>query len=293
MTISIDAAALVALISEGILYGIFLNLSVVTVHFYVTRRRQIRILAPMTVTVILMILLTTSKIAVDGHNIMVAFLNYETRTERIAYLTNFSQPLVAAKTAIQVCLPLIDNFFMTYLCYIVLSNQVWLVSIPLLITLASAVCVIGTIYSTLNPAKSPMHAQHSWMVALNVLSLAAHAIATFLTAFHIYCAERNNRLLDSSIPTYMPIIRIVVESGIMNTSYMLLVIIVFIVGSNTTTIFFGMAAPLEGIAFITVFIRAAINSQRQAVQNTTVASISVIQFRSHKMYEDGPDAINR
>jgi len=274
MSISTDVAEFAALVSEGIFYGMFLNLSVVAAYFYVTQKRRRRILAPMIITVILMILLTTAKIVVDGRTVMVAFLNYETRAERIAFLTDVLKPLNAIRNAMTGCLPLIDNVFMTYRCYIILSGQKSLVSIPLLFTLASAACTIGGLYSLQNPAKFSVHVQQNWVVATFVLFLAAHAAAIFLTAFRIYRAEQENQLIDSQIPSYMPIIWIVVESGIMNTSLTLLVIITFTIGSNTVTIFLGMAAPLEGITFIIVFIRAAINSQHQAVQKMAVVSNS-------------------
>jgi len=290
MTISADVAEIGGVIGEGIFYGIFLTLSVVAAYFYIIQRRRMRVLAPMIVTVIVMISLATAKLAVDGRNITVAFVKYETRAERIAYLSDVSNPLAAVKHAVIVCLLFIGNVFMTYRCYLVLNNQVWLVSIPLSITLASAGCGIGAIYSMQNSAKFSAYTQYNWTVAFYALSLAAHAVATFLAAFRIYRAEQENRLVDSRIPSFMPIIRMVVKSGIMNTLYLLLIIITFVVGSNAVLTLTDMAAPVEGTIFIIVIIRAALNSQRQAAQEMAATSNSVMQFKSRRGYGEGPDS---
>lgn len=95
--------------------GILLTLSAVAAYFYITQRRRMRVHAPMIVTAILMISLATAKIAVDGRNVIVAFFNYETRAERIAYFSDVSEPLVAVKHAIIVCLLFIGNTFMVSL----------------------------------------------------------------------------------------------------------------------------------------------------------------------------------
>lgn len=74
--------------------GILLTLSVVARHTFTSPRRQMRVFAPMIGTAILMFSFSTVKLAVDGCNVIVAFefVKYNTRAERIAYLSDVSQP---------------------------------------------------------------------------------------------------------------------------------------------------------------------------------------------------------
>lgn len=94
------------------------------------------------------------------------------------------------------------------------------------------------------------HATATCQLSVSATALRSNGFCVVLMAFRILRADKQNQLLNSGLPSYMPIVRIVIESGIMNTAYLLSVIITFATGSNAVEILADMVSRICGEKFL-------------------------------------------
>ncbi|THH13190.1 hypothetical protein EW146_g7005 [Bondarzewia mesenterica] len=245
MALKIDVAELAGLVAEGILYGIYLVLFIFSVYLLVARRnRGERLRYPMIVTAILMFLLVTAQIVADTWNLFIAFFHNDTRAERIGFLEDVSQDLFAVKHNVLNFMLLVGDLFVCYRCFIIWGRNPWVVVLPLALSAGSLACGIQVTWATQNLASTTVKAQSSWITALFTLSLCANAISTALLAFKIWQVDRAaKRLMAGSGSTLLPILGIVVESGVMNAAYLLAYTITLVTGTEALETMAEMVRP--------------------------------------------------
>jgi hypothetical protein len=125
MGMQIDVAELAGIIIEGILYGMFVILTALSLYILLSRSRRggAKVNKPMVVTSLLMFALATSQVIVDCIAMFDPFIKM-TRPERIAEFKNNSLPINASKhgifftmmllgDAIVVCCQKKKNLFLT------------------------------------------------------------------------------------------------------------------------------------------------------------------------------------
>jgi hypothetical protein len=101
MGMQIDVAELAGIIIEGILYGMFVILTALSLYILLSRSRRggAKVNKPMVVTSLLMFALATSQVIVDCIAMFDPFIKM-TRPERIAEFKNNSLPINASKHGI-------------------------------------------------------------------------------------------------------------------------------------------------------------------------------------------------
>ncbi|KZT21770.1 hypothetical protein NEOLEDRAFT_1171772 [Neolentinus lepideus HHB14362 ss-1] len=229
-SINIDVAELAGLIVESILYGIFLVLFVAAMYFTFARRRGIGLNKVMVLSALVLFVLATTQLVADATNIFQAFIS-RTREERISFLQDVSQPLFILKHTTLILMRLVSDFFVTYRCWIVWNNNIWVVITPIALTLGSGVVGFHTIWSFQHYGRETRAAQEQWLIALSVLSLAANAIATAFTALRIWNTGRRT-VAEPPAPSLIPVVVIIIESSALNAAYMIANTITLITGNE-------------------------------------------------------------
>jgi len=274
MAIQVDVSELAGLVVESILYGIFICLSLAALHTLLRRRRQSSLNIPMLTAAIVMMVLATSQIVVDTVNIFGAFISLE-RQQRILLLSDVTQPIFAAKHAIYFTMMLIGDIIVIYRAFIVWESNFWVIVFPSLCSLGSAISAYQTIWAVRHIASASIKAETGWGLAVFSLSLAANTIATGLIAFKIWQSERHLKFAmgasnaSHSRTSLMPVVILVIESGLLNAAYLLAYTIVLRSGSHGLEIMASIATPYIGIIFSGVIICAGLAAQRTQVQSTT------------------------
>ncbi len=137
----------------------YLTLFVVSAYVFAERQslKKATLNLPMTITAVAMILLATAQLAVDTANVFVAFLHND-RAQRIAFLADVSTKLFSAKHCILISQLLVgDSFvvsnisgwttytkmsyrklFQSYRCWVVWGRRLWIVILPIMLSLGSA-----------------------------------------------------------------------------------------------------------------------------------------------------------
>ncbi|KAF8879029.1 hypothetical protein BD779DRAFT_1447229 [Infundibulicybe gibba] len=275
--IEIDVAMLAGLAAEGVLLGIFLVLDIAALYILVRRRggyhRSVN--KPMTLAAAVMFLLSMTQFVVDTAYIFSGFIalanSDPTRTTRQKYFSDLTQPLYAARHAVYFTMMLVgDAIVVKYRCYIVWNCNVKIVVIPILCSLGSAACAYRTIWGIQHFVLTPTFAtlEHNMGFAIFSLSFAANTIATSLIAYKIWRADQRQRKITSTTSqtsarhSLLPIARIIVESGAINTAYLLTYVVILQYNSNGIQIMASIT-PLVGVIFTMVIIRAALASGKK------------------------------
>ncbi|KAJ7215165.1 hypothetical protein C8J57DRAFT_1732610 [Mycena rebaudengoi] len=269
--IPIDVAELAGVVAEGILYGAFSILFGTTIHILTRRRNNGDINLPMFICVILMMALATSQIIVDTVNVFWAFLNHDDPLQRQFFLEDATQPIFAAKHAIYFTMMLLGDSIVIYRCFIVWSRNYWVVVVPALCSLGSAVSAYQTIWAVRHIESATIASETKWGIAVLTLSMSANIIATSLLAYRIWVGDKALREslgrssgYTSSGSSHRRVLKIIMESGVVNAAYLVAYTTVLVVGNHGLEIMAGISTPLIGIIFTVVIIRAALASERQA-----------------------------
>ncbi|KAF5327360.1 hypothetical protein D9619_004994 [Psilocybe cf. subviscida] len=263
MPFQIDVAELSGLVVEAGFYGMYLTLFIVSTYIF-AKRQMLKVATlnlPMTITAVCMILLATAQLAVDTANVFVAFL-HRTREERIRFLSETGTKLFSAKHCILITQLLIGDSFVSYRCWVVWGRRIWIVILPVLLSLGSAVSGTYVMWVFAHHPSTTVKEQKSWVAAIFTLSLCANAVATSLLAFRIWQVDRRTRaVLGTSTSSLMPIVKILVESGAINAAYLFIYNVTLLSGSQALEFMAQVATPISGIIFSIVIIRVGLNTK--------------------------------
>ncbi|KDR76844.1 hypothetical protein GALMADRAFT_156179 [Galerina marginata CBS 339.88] len=285
--IRVDSAELAGILAEGPLYGIFLVLDVIAINI-LTRRRRHTSFNPFFVTAAaLMLLLATAQFVVDSTNIAMGFLPIENRALRQSFFLDLTQPIFAAKHAIYFTMMLVGDAIVIYRCYIVWNHNFWIVLIPILCSLGSGACAYQTIWAIrhLSFKLSFIRLEKSMGFAVFGLSFSANAIATGENL-------RKTLSVSSAGRRLTPVLRIVLESGVVNTLYLLAYTIILDQGTDGIQIMASIVTPLVGIIFTTVIIRAALSAESSAQETYNNISRGAPAFASNKSLSQNGRTLN-
>ncbi|KAM5543933.1 hypothetical protein V8D89_002550 [Ganoderma adspersum] len=261
MPMLIDVAELAGLAAEGALYGVFVCLFAVCGYDLVRRRKRhgSQLSLPMISAGVLLIALATARFCVDTANVFEAFIKHDPRLARIGYLEDVTQPLFTTKHSILVAVLLVGDSFVNYRCWVVWGKNVWIVLFPVALSFTSAASGSYTMWAYSNLPNQTVLSEASWLKAFFSLSLVANAFSTCMLAFRIWHVDRQmimaERTSERANPSLIPVIRIILESGILNAAYLFAYVMTLNFGSQGLEIMSEMATPLTGIIFSIVILR--------------------------------------
>ncbi|KAI0773241.1 hypothetical protein BD413DRAFT_315850 [Trametes elegans] len=261
MPMLIDTAELAGLAAEGVLYGVFLCLFSVCGYDLVQRRKRFntQLSWPMVLSAVLLIALATTRFIIDCTNIFVAFIRHNPREARLAYLLDVTQPLFTTKHSLFITTLLVGDTFVNYRCWIVWGKNFWVVLAPIVLSIVSTASGAYTMWAYSHLPNQTIPSQANWLTVLFTLSLAANALATSLLAYRIWSVDRQVKDTLGRELAYesrlSPIVRIILESGLMNAAYLFVFVMTVEFGSQALEIMSEMAVPLTGIIFSIVILR--------------------------------------
>ncbi|KIK53444.1 hypothetical protein GYMLUDRAFT_120627, partial [Collybiopsis luxurians FD-317 M1] len=200
----------------------------------------------------------------------------------LAKFTDLSDWINICKTTDIGVQTFIGDSLLIYRCWVIYNESWAVISLPLILWVGGTVCtILGATFeskfatrSTLNtPVLAPIiYGFWASTIALNI-------ITTSLIVYRIWKVHqlttkfrRNSILTESSSakrPSYlMYIMRIMIDSGVLNTSMSVITLATYVSGSNSLYITSNVGIEVSGIAFNLIIIRAAAFTESQQVQTT-------------------------
>jgi len=287
----IDTAELAGLAAEGGLYGVFVCLFCVCGYDLIQRRARFKsqLNWPMTLAGVLLIILATARFSVDTTNVFVAFIHHETRAERIAYLDDVTQRLFITKHSLLIAVLLVGDSFVNYRCWVVWGKNLWIVLLPIGVSFTSAASGSYTMWAYSHLADQTILSEAKWLKSFFSLSLVANAFATSMLAYRIWSVDRETKnALAANSSRLSPIVRIILESGIINAAYLFAYVMTLEFGSEGLEIMSEMSVPLTGIIFSIVILRVGHQRHDDTYYTQRPATISwAVAKRSRHIVDTG------
>jgi magnesium-transporting ATPase (P-type) len=287
MGMQIDVAELAGIIIEGILYGMFVILTALSLYILLSRSRRggAKVNKPMVVTSLLMFALATSQVIVDCIAMFDPFIKM-TRPERIAEFKNNSLPINASKHGIFFTMMLLGDAIVIYRCFIIWGRRWLVIVLPALLSVASGAIAYMTVWASehLVEGKEINKRAYKLGVVLLTFSLAANVTATSLIAYRVWKSETNylaphdpvgNHRTEGGLKTFL---RVTVESGVLNIGYLCAYIGVLYSSkiSGATAVVACLATPMVGIVFSLVIVQVGLRASQEAKdRNTSAAPLHV------------------
>ncbi|KAI0674667.1 hypothetical protein C8Q78DRAFT_1067624 [Trametes maxima] len=273
----IDTAELAGLAAEGGLYGVFVCLFCVCGYDLIQRRTRFKsqLSWPMVLAAVLLIVLATARFSVDTANVFVAFIHHDPRAARIAYLADVTQPLFITKHSLLIAVLLVGDSFVNYRCWVVWGKNVWIVLFPIALSFTSAAAGSYTMWAYSHLPNQTVLSEAKWLKAFFALSLVANAFATSMLAYRIWSVDRQTKGgMESGASRLTPIVRIVLESGLINAAFLFVYVMTLEFGTQGLEIMSEMAVPMTGIVFSIVILRVGHQRHDDSYYTQRPATIS-------------------
>jgi len=194
------------------------------------------------------------------------------------YLSDLSQSTWIVKDAAYVLQILVGDAVVTYRLFVVWRSK-RIIIVPVILYMFLIVTSVGTIVCFLT-AKPPgsfdifIGPSRVWSPAHLANTLAGNLLSTLLLAYRLYSTERKVAGMRSSqSSSLMPILRVVVDSGLIYSAALVVVLACFIAKTRAQLIVFDLITPIINIAFYAIFLRIALvnkNNQLSTMFGQTI-----------------------
>ncbi|KZT21769.1 hypothetical protein NEOLEDRAFT_1120706 [Neolentinus lepideus HHB14362 ss-1] len=288
--IPVDVAELAGTIAETALYGVFVVLFMTAMHFSLARQ-GVKPSKVMLSVAISMAILATAQLGADITNIFLAFIDRE-RAQRIAFLQDVTQPIFILKHATLIAMMFLSDLFVTYRCWLIWHKNIWVVLLPICLSLGSGGVGTYTLWAFRNSEARTRAAQEWTLIAISSLSLGANVISTLLSALRIWNNRgKNAKTLGTMKLNVAPIVRIIIESGALNAAYMVANTVTWLTGYQGLTVELGTS--LIGCIFMLMIIRICANARQEINSKSSIALRSLPRPRIEDISDNPPSTTSR
>ncbi|KIK67530.1 hypothetical protein GYMLUDRAFT_217920 [Collybiopsis luxurians FD-317 M1] len=248
--IPLDRAYLTAIWLETLFYGC--NMVLFFSYLFIVRYKRRHSLSKIIVTVaVFMFLFSTVHVSLGFSRLIEGFIILRNQPGGpAAFFSNVSIPANVAKVIIHTVNSILGDSIMVWRCYNV-WGQNWLPSIlPILLIIASAVCGFGQgiIFAEAKTVHSAFESQlEKWNGSLFSMSLTTNVVVTTLIAVRIWWVGRQVNISHKSHFKYRRVLTLVIESGAIYSSALIIEITLYFLGNNAFYIIYDPIAQLTAI----------------------------------------------
>ncbi|KAG2350750.1 hypothetical protein BDR05DRAFT_1054816 [Suillus weaverae] len=269
MGIPMDAAALLGLFLETLLYGVFLTLYWFTLFILLKKTGiQRRLLLPVAT---LLLCIATAHLILDFVRALEAFVFKVDTIGASDYYSNFGSQLFVASTALCIMQTILADAIVVWRCY-VLNDRSLLVAIPGCIMLLGSVATgyygVGSLsrarlLSTVPPADYGCIATFDALTMVLSVTSTSMSIASNLQApddhsdpgLNAWRIYRTRCFMPEGFAAFLPVFVVVIESGAFYSMSILMLLLTFFIGSNGQYTMLDIITPIVGITFCLIILQ--------------------------------------
>ncbi|KAG2069394.1 hypothetical protein BDR04DRAFT_1078174 [Suillus decipiens] len=262
--ISIDAAGMISISLEGILYGFSVFMFLGTIYTLTHNRRIQAVSRPSLVVALLLLILSTAHIVINiirtGDGLVKYRNTFPGGPE--AFFGDVSQVTYLAKDILYIMQTLVADGVLIYRCY-VLWQSAWIIILPCMLWCSVLVTGISATYIS-SQVKNNFFGEElaPWVEACLISTIVSNSLSSGLLAYRIWMIERNVSTVRTTKSTMMPVLRALVDSAVLYSTFLFSALICFLYSNNGVIVVVDMAMPIMSITFYMVLIRIAINRNR-------------------------------
>jgi len=265
--IGLDTATLVAAWCEAVLYGVFLVLFSTSVYILgpLSLRTTRRINGPLLATSVALFLLISGHVSVCLVRLLDAFVENEPEPGAMAFLNNISQWTKPIGDLLYTLATLIGDGTLMYRCYVVWGSKWWIIALPMLLWLGTAVTALRAIAMEfqLQGGEGIFVSQiNGWIEAFFSCTMATNGLTTGLIVLRIWRSSAEARQFGQS--NLGPVMAILLESGALYSATVFVLLMLYVTHSNAQYIVLSMEVPIVGIVFSLITVRVGLNRALKA-----------------------------
>ncbi|KAG2069404.1 hypothetical protein BDR04DRAFT_1078191 [Suillus decipiens] len=262
--ISRDAASIMSISLEGILYGFSVFMFLGTIYALTQNRRVQAINHSSLVVALLLLLLSTAHIVVNIIRTEDGLVKYRDSFPGgpEAFFSDVSQTTYLTKNVLYIMQTLLADGVLIYRCYVVWRST-WIIILPCMLWCGVLVTGVYAAYIS-SQARSNFFGGDlaPWVEAFLVLTIISNLLSSGLLAYRIWVIECSVSTVRTTKSTIVPILRALMDSAILYSAFLFPGLICFLASNIGGIVVLDMAMPIMSIAFYMVLIRIAINRNR-------------------------------
>lgn len=261
-------AQIVALFMESITYGMYLVTLVICARALFFDAQGIkRILNwPMIVVMTLMAIFATLDVALGLRHNLEAFIYYSGPGGPEAEFDNISYWVNVMKTVDTQAMSLIGDGMLIYRCFVIYSRSWKIILLPILMWLADVACSVMIIFITATLRKDAVLSQQGllkpFLLSFLIITIVLNFLTTGIIVWRIWSINKETaphvtQKTSHKVPRTRleQTIRIIIESGMLYTLFVIITFICELAGSNAI---YGTSCTMiqvVGISFNLIIIR--------------------------------------
>ncbi|CAK5270855.1 unnamed protein product [Mycena citricolor] len=273
---SLDQVALISMVTESFLFGVLTTMYAAILRSFLGRKasknihRGTRVLP--TVSVIWS--LAFAHWIIDISRVQIAFLGSHP-SDPVAYLSDFSTLIDAAKSVINVTVTLLADWFMIYRCWVIGERSYLIIAIPALLWLSAGVAGSGLTYLLFKLHTDYMallEVAGPWIITYLSATLATNLFCTLFVAYRILrslLAVRTSQRLHSRA---LGAVIVFLESAALYSAILVAMLVTFLLDYNGQFVLVDCMCALIGITFSMIIlpILSPLQSQSTGLISTRV-----------------------
>ncbi|KAK0191704.1 hypothetical protein F5146DRAFT_1049968 [Armillaria mellea] len=284
MALSLQAAELIAIIVQSVLYGIATLLISITLWALTLDRKERDVSPVILVGICTLAVLSTLHLVADGMYIYRGFISFEGSSLYFLDHTKFT-----FKNTVYFLEPLLADSILIYRCYIVWQSLL-VIALPVVFWIRTVVAGAHTVWSISRPVHVGQelgqdtifaHQTELWVISFYSIALATNISATLILATKLWIGHRNAvRYLSSSNTQHTfksslyPIFVVILECGAFYSFALIAMLAVYLRHSTAAYLVNDMIGQIIPITFCIVLVRAALVRYEKREERGSSTSLS-------------------
>ncbi|KAF8965381.1 hypothetical protein BDZ97DRAFT_779717 [Flammula alnicola] len=277
MALSPEVALAVSVWVEALLYGVYACLFFEA--FYIMLKKRSAGMSSAKVFLggtIAMFLVATADIVVNLYRFIQGFVLHVDPLGPFSYFFNFGRWDALAHNAMLCIMTWLGDGLVIYRCYVIWDRKIWVTVVPVILLILSISTNAALFFWFTHPnVESPSGVSH-WMGTIYPFAFAQNTITTGMIAFKIWRQHRASVVLgvvNNSPLNLLAIMRIVMESAMIYTLQLLVLIILFPLEQFPQLIVQSTVIPSIGIVFVLIAVRVHFSRSRTLFAETVMATM--------------------
>ncbi|KAJ7250686.1 hypothetical protein C8J57DRAFT_678224 [Mycena rebaudengoi] len=292
--ISVEKSYIVSQVCEALCYGFFMCIFIMSVYTHLKVSRQTTHTKTLFAIACGMFIVATLHFGLTFHRTLRAVEDIQTQQGQTGLGDSHAWYSIL-RDVLYVTQCILGDSVAIYRCWILWDRNIRIVTLPILILIASSVS--GYMACALLLRSTPETIFDSnvgdWFTIFCALAVGQTAFTTGLMACRLWWVDRRSLACNVGRSHFLSTMLLLVESAALYFALQVIVLATFVTNSNLRLIVLGAIPPVVGITFTLLAIRVAFRSRNSTVdsgtQTLTIDSITMRRISLSLGTENGTE----